>query len=83
MENLSAKSHSLSPTIWIGKKGLDSTIIDEIKCQLKTRKMVKIKILKGALEHDIDRKKLPIEIAKQVKAEVVQKVGYVFTLYKN
>lgn len=84
VENLVAKSHQLNPTVWIGKNGLDDKLFDEIKKQLKNKKLIKVKILKGAVEeHDLDRKKIPSMIAEKVKAEIVQKVGYVFSLYKR
>ena len=41
-------------------------------------------MLKGAIEeHELDRKKVPALIAEQTDAEIVQQVGFVFTLYKD
>lgn len=84
MENLASKAQQLKPTVWIGKNGIDEKLIDEIKKQLKTRKLVKIKILKGAIDEcNVDRKAVPKEIAKKVDAELVLSVGFVFTLYRE
>ena len=66
------------------KNGLDNKLIDEINLQLKKRKLVKVKILKGAIdEKNLDKKKMPEEIARLTDSEVMQKVGFVFTLYKE
>jgi len=37
--------HDLKPTIWVGKQGISETIIDEIKSQVKVRKLIKVKWL--------------------------------------
>jgi RNA-binding protein len=38
------------PTIWVGKRGASQDLLEEIGKQLEQREMVKIKILKSALE---------------------------------
>ncbi|MDD1724991.1 MAG: YhbY family RNA-binding protein [Methanospirillum sp.] len=43
--------HDLKPTIWIGKQGITDTIIDEIRGQVKVRKVIKVKWLAST---DID-----------------------------
>ena len=83
-ENLIKHSQQLSPTVWIGKNGLDHKLIEEIKLQLKKRKLVKVKLLKGAIdEQNIDRKTIPNEIARLTDSVLILKVGFVFTLYKE
>jgi RNA-binding protein len=42
---------ALRPTVWIGKQGCTETMIDEIKAQLRTRTLVKVKWLHNT---DID-----------------------------
>lgn len=84
MNNIKARAHELKPTIWVGKNGVCESLYEEIDKQLKKNKLVKVKILGSAIdEQDIDRKKVPVEIAEKLGAEVVQKVGFVFTLYKD
>ncbi|PWR69999.1 YhbY family RNA-binding protein [Methanospirillum lacunae] len=39
--------HDLKPTIWVGKSGMSQTIIEEIKSQIKTRKVIKVKWLES------------------------------------
>ena len=37
--------HDLKPTIWVGKQGITDTIIDEIRAQIKVRRVIKLKWL--------------------------------------
>jgi RNA-binding protein len=39
--------HHLKPTIWIGKRGCTADIIEEIKRQIKDRKLIKVRWLKN------------------------------------
>jgi RNA-binding protein len=39
--------HDLKPTIWIGKQGVTDTIIDEIRAQVRVRKVIKVKWLES------------------------------------
>jgi RNA-binding protein len=43
--------HDLKPTIWVGKQGMSETIIEEIRSQIKTRKLIKVKWLESV---DVD-----------------------------
>ncbi|HYA33154.1 MAG TPA: YhbY family RNA-binding protein [Candidatus Bathyarchaeia archaeon] len=48
-QELKALSAQLNPTVWIGKNGVNDSIVIELRRQLKLTKMVKVKILKAAL----------------------------------
>lgn len=39
--------HDLKPTIWVGKQGMTATIIEEIRSQIKVRKIIKVKWLES------------------------------------
>lgn len=39
--------HDLKPTIWVGKQGMTETIIEEIRSQIKVRKIIKVKWLES------------------------------------
>ena len=58
----------IKPTIWIGKQGISEGLIDEIRGQMKTRHIVKIKWLQSV---EID----PQEIAISCNAVLVQSRG--------
>jgi len=70
------------PTIWIGKNGASEESLKEIEKQLEKKKMVKIKILKSALEED-EAKEIASRIAEQTEASLVEVRGHIFMLYKR
>mgnify|MGYP000471630490 FL=1 len=63
----------LKATVRIGKKGLSESVINEIKTQLKARKVVKVKVLKNYAESvlDFDRFKFAEELAEKVDAKLL------------
>lgn len=70
------------PTIWIGKNGASQESLKEIEKQLEKKQMVKIKILKSALEED-EAKEIVSRIAEQTEASLVEVRGHTFMLYKR
>lgn len=72
----------LNPDIRIGKAGLTEGMVEEIKLQLKVKKLIKIKMLKPAFE-EIGKKKLAKEIADKTGGEIVQQVGFVVVLWRR
>ena len=79
MKELRSKAHALKPTVQIGKQGLTPELIKELKNQLKTRKLVKIKVMKSIS----DKKQEFLDIMlTETKAKLVQKVGNVIVLFK-
>lgn len=70
------------PTLWIGKNGASEESLKEIEKQLEKKKMVKIKILKSALEED-EAKEIASRIAEQTEASLVEVRGHTFMLYKR
>lgn len=78
---LKDKAKEIEATIRIGKNGLTFTMLDEIKKQLKTRKLVKIKMLKSFIE-DKNKKEVAEEIATKCKAVLIDLVGFVVVIYR-
>jgi len=76
------KAKQLEPILRIGKSGLTEGTINEIKRQLEKNKLIKIKLLKAALE-DKDRKTLAKEIAQKTNSELIHQVGFIVVLYKK
>jgi len=70
------------PTIWIGKDGLTSQLSNEIENQLEKKKMLKIRILKSALEHETAQA-IASKAAEQTSATLVEVRGHVFILYRR
>ena len=77
---LRARSHSLSPVVWIGKEGVNK-VINEVKRQIKDKGLIKVKIRRTALEKDT-RENIAKKLALETDAEVVSLVGNVITLFR-
>ena len=82
LKDAKTKAQALSPMLRIGKSGLTDTVIDEIKSQLKKKKLIKIKILRAALD-DKTKEELFKEMIDKSGAVLVTKVGFVITLLKG
>jgi len=70
------------PTVWVGKEGATTQIINEISKQLDTREMIKAKILKTALK-DEESKNIATKIAQQTDSLLIEVRGHTFLLYKR
>ena len=70
------------PTIWIGKDGLTPQISVEIEKQLNKNKMLKIRILKSALQQET-AKTIATKAAEEAEAALVEVRGHVFILYRR
>ena len=70
------------PTIWVGKDGLTPQLSNEIENQLEKTKMLKIKILKSALQKDTAQT-IASKAAEQTGASLVEVRGHVFILYRR
>lgn len=70
------------PTVWIGKGRISQQVLKEIGKQLKKREMVKIKILKSALQKGKARL-VASKIAEQTGATLIDVRGHTFMLYKH
>ncbi|MEB3844230.1 MAG: YhbY family RNA-binding protein [Desulfurococcales archaeon] len=78
-------AHHSSPDVIIGKKGVTEEILREIDLRLKKKKIVKVKMLKTAIEAmgGADRRILAREIAKALNAKLVGVRGRTFVLYRE
>ena len=70
------------PTVWIGKSQVSQRVLSEIEKQLDKREMVKVKILKSALQKD-RAKLVASKIAEKTDATLVDVRGHTFMLYKH
>ncbi|MEM2995713.1 MAG: YhbY family RNA-binding protein [Candidatus Bathyarchaeia archaeon] len=70
------------PTIWVGKNGVSQELLNEINKQLDKNEMVKVKILKSALEGN-KAKEIASKIAERIEASLVEVRGHTFMLYKR
>jgi RNA-binding protein len=76
-KEIKAIGKDLKPTIHVGKDGVDEGLIQEVELQLKTRKVVKIRLLPSASE---DKKGTAQLIAEKANAELIDVRGSVVLL---
>ncbi|MBW2980980.1 YhbY family RNA-binding protein [Candidatus Woesearchaeota archaeon] len=79
---LRSKAKTLEPIVRIGKNGLTEGTINEIKLQLKKKKLIKIKLLKSFVQ-DEDRKELARKISSLTDSEIIESVGFIIVLHKK
>ncbi|WP_297477006.1 YhbY family RNA-binding protein [Thermococcus sp.] len=78
-----ARYYDIPPRAWIGKKGLDDGVIDEIKTQLEKDGILKVEIRKGALiSTGLDRGALAKKVAELTDSELIDVRGKRFILFK-
>jgi RNA-binding protein len=70
------------PTIHVGKEGFTPQSAKEIDKQLEKNRMVKVKILRSALQ-DETAKAIATKAAEQAGASLVEIRGHVFILYRK
>lgn len=81
-KKLFKKSGMINVTIWIGKKGINEGLINQINKQLKAKKLIKLKVQKFFLqEHSINE--VAEIIAKRTESKIIDIRGRTFTLYKQ
>lgn len=80
--SLKDKARNIEAAVRIGKNGATDGIVNEIKRQLKDKKMIKVKLLKPFIAGK-DKKAAAKELAEKTDSEIVQIIGFTITLYKN
>ena len=74
----------LNPVAWVGKNGLTEQVKEEIKKQLKNKRLIKVKVLRSFIEeNEVNKKDFALQLAEEVGAELVQKLGFIVILYKQ
>ena len=77
-----AKSRDFRPSVRIGKSGLSDTVFDEIRQQLGSRSLVKIKVNKGLFERE-QRSAVWAKIAEQTNSTLVLQRGNIGVLWRS
>lgn len=67
--------HELKPVIRIGKNGVTGNIINDVKNLVKKKKIVKIKVLRSALNSET-MKDIADKIVKEANLRIVQIRGH-------
>ncbi|MBI3032814.1 YhbY family RNA-binding protein [Candidatus Woesearchaeota archaeon] len=79
---LKQQAQNLTPILRIGKNGLTEAVLSEVTTHLKKRGLIKIKMLRSALEKT-SKKELARTLAAAVDAQLVDVTGLVVVLYKQ
>lgn len=69
------------PTVWVGKEGASPQAMNEISRQLEGRKMVKVQVLKSAL-NDVSVRDIALRTAQQTGSILIDVRGHTFILHK-
>ncbi|MGB1474571.1 MAG: YhbY family RNA-binding protein [Candidatus Poseidoniaceae archaeon] len=77
-----AMDRDFQPSVRIGKTGITPNIVEEIRAQLKKRKLVKIKINKGIYERD-SRTQVWDYLAEETSSVIVLARGNVGVLWSK
>jgi RNA-binding protein len=78
-KELRSKARAMNPTMNIGKEGLTETVIEEIKKQLRQKKLIKIKMLQS-LAQDKDKDAVAAELVEKTDAVLIDRIGFVIVL---
>lgn len=76
---LRAKCHDLKPVVLMGQKGLTEEVLIELDIALNHHELVKIKL---AVDDRQLRAQIIAEICDRSKAEQVQSIGKVLSVYR-
>ena len=76
-KELIRRANELSPTVHVGKDGLDQGIYDEITAQLKKNRLIKVKVLSNS---DDGSKEVAEAIAENTGAVIVDVRGGVIVV---
>jgi RNA-binding protein len=76
---LRSECNRLKPTLHIGQEGITGSVLAALDDALRTRELVKIQLNKSV---EVSAKSAANDLAKRVKAEVIQVIGKTTTLYR-
>ncbi|WP_435360292.1 YhbY family RNA-binding protein [Haloarchaeobius sp. DFWS5] len=72
-EDLRKQAHDLDVTVWVGKGGIEA-VTDELKDQLESNELVKVKFLRAA-RGGTSTDELAEDLADAVNAELIETRG--------
>jgi RNA-binding protein len=77
---LRAEAHHLTALVHVGQQGLTPAIISSLDDALRTHELVKVQLGK---QTDLAPRDAAAQLAKAVRADVVQVIGKTTTLYRE
>jgi RNA-binding protein len=79
---LRGRAANMEAATHVGKNGLTPALVEEIRRQLKDNKLIKVKLLKSAVEA-MPREELARELAQKTRAELIEVKGNTVVLFKR
>jgi RNA-binding protein len=76
-KELMRRANELSPTVHVGKEGIDEGLLNEITAQIKNARLIKVKVLNTV---DGDVKSIAEELASSTNSVIVDVRGGVVVL---
>lgn len=80
MIELRGRGQKLQPTVYVGKEGITSSVLEEISRQLKKSKLIKVRLLPSL---ESDRKMAGEHLASESHAVLVEVRGRTVLLAKD
>ena len=77
-----AKSRDFKASVRVGKAGLSETVVEEIRQQLRTRELVKVKVNKGLFERE-QKAEVWNYLAEQTNSVLVLQRGNIGVLWRS
>jgi len=77
-----AKSRDFRPSVRVGKSGLTETVLEEIRQQLQSRALVKVKVNKGLFERE-QRAEVWAYVAENTASTLVLQRGNIGVLWRR
>ena len=79
-KHLRGLAHPLKPVISLGDKGVTDAFLQELDATLEHHELIKVKVRAG---HRDERNRIIAELAEQMSAVLISRIGNVATLYRG
>ena len=78
-KSLRKQAHYLKPTVFVGKDGLSSSVVDAAKESIDAHELIKVRFV----DFKDSKKQLAGELATQTESELVGMIGHLAILYRE
>ncbi len=79
-KQLRARAHGLKPVVITGQAGISEAVLNEINLALDHHELIKVRV---NAEDREQRREMAEFICTETKAELVQSLGHILTLYRK
>lgn len=77
---LRKKGNKLDPVVQIGKKGVTTSLLEQVEEVLEAKELIKVRALNNSL---YTAQEVAEELAEECNAEIVQVIGSVCLIYRQ